>query len=152
VGVCVHIHTRADCDAGIGMMAMVMVVMMIVLMMVIIVPEALRQVDAVNQLACQTIHKLTDLHRPKASCGQLNCPRSYISQAQLSSIAQSCKLQAGSRGGYKGGFQAGYQAAFSVGSDKALNFCQQALQWTPYGYNSQVVNRSIHPTLATSLM
>ena len=38
-----HIQSRADSDAGNGMMAMMMMVIMIVLVMVIIVPEALRQ-------------------------------------------------------------------------------------------------------------
>jgi competence protein ComGC len=54
------------------MMAIVMMAMLIVLVMMIIVPEALRQVNSVHQHSCQTIHKLTYFHWPKALCGTLN--------------------------------------------------------------------------------
>jgi hypothetical protein len=74
-----------------------------------------------------------------------------ISQLQLSSIALICRYQTGSEGGYQAGFQAGSQAGFRAGSNKLLK-CQHALQWTPYCYNSHVVNTGIHPSLATSLI
>jgi len=69
VGECVHIQSRADSDDGSGMMTQVMMVIMTVLVMVIIVSEGLRQVDSVFEHSCQTFHKFTDFHRPKALCG-----------------------------------------------------------------------------------
>ena len=84
MGVCVHIQSRADSDDGNGMMAMVMMAMMIVLVMVIIVPEALRQVNSVHQDSCQTFHKLEDVHRAQALCGQSNSSQStHLSGAAL---------------------------------------------------------------------
>jgi hypothetical protein len=74
-----------------------------------------------------------------------------ISQLQLSSIVLSFSHQADSEGGYKTGLQAEYQAGFRLGSDKVFK-CQQPLQWTPYCYNSYVVNTGIPPSLATSLI
>jgi flagellar biosynthesis/type III secretory pathway protein FliH len=74
-----------------------------------------------------------------------------ISQLQLSSIAHLCSHQAGSKEGYKTGLQAEYQAGFRLGSDKVFK-SQQALQWTPYCYNSHVVKTGIPPSLATSLI
>jgi len=56
-------------------------------------------------------------------------PEVCISQAQLSSIALSCRDQAGSPRDYEAGFLAEYQADFRVGSDKSFKY-QQALQWT----------------------
>jgi hypothetical protein len=74
-----------------------------------------------------------------------------ISQLQLSSIALLCSHQAGSEGGYKIRVQAKYQQGFKPGSDEVFK-CQQALQWTPYCYNSHVVNTGIPASLATSLI
>jgi hypothetical protein len=79
----------------------------------------------------------------------LTPPDVYISQPQLSSIAQSCSHQADCEGSYEAGIQAGYQAGFRVGTDKVFK-CEQALQWTPYCYNSNLVNTGINPSLATS--
>jgi len=65
VGLCIHIQSRADDDAGNGMMAMVMMVRMVVLVMKIIVPEAHRQADSDCHHSCQTFGKLTDFHHTK---------------------------------------------------------------------------------------
>jgi hypothetical protein len=133
------------------MMAMVMTAMMIVLVMVNIVPEALNQVDSVCQHSYKTFQQLINFHRPNASQGQLNPHDVCISQLQLSITALLCSHQAGSEGGYETCLQAEYQAGFRLGSDKVFK-CQQALQWSPYCYNSHVVNTGIHPSLATSLI
>jgi hypothetical protein len=73
-----------------------------------------------------------------------------ISQPQLSRMGLLYSHQAGSEGAYNKGLQADYQAGFRLGSDKLFK-CQQALQRTPYCYNSHVVNTGIPPSLATSL-
>jgi competence protein ComGC len=147
----VHIQSRADSDDVNGMMAMVMIAMMIVLVMVNIVPDTLNQVDSVSQHSCKTFQQLIDfhglIHRVENSTSHDVC----ISQLLLSSITLLCSHQADSEGGYKTGLQAEYQAGFRLGSDKVFK-CQQALQWTPYCYNSHVVNTGIPPSLATSLI
>jgi hypothetical protein len=85
-------------------------------------------------------------------CKENSTPQEVcISQLQLSSIVLLWGHQAGSEGGYKTRLQAEYQAGFILGSDKVFK-CQQALQWTPYCYNSHVVNTDIPPSLATSLI
>jgi hypothetical protein len=73
----------------------------------------------------------------------------FISQLPFSRIVLLCSHQADSEGGYKTGLLAEYQAGFRPGSDKVFK-CQQALQWTPFCYNSHVVNTGIPPSLATS--
>jgi hypothetical protein len=72
-----------------------------------------------------------------------------ISQLQLLSFMLLCSHQAGSQGGYQIGLQVECQADFRRGSDMVFKY-QQALQWTPYCYNSHVVNTGIPPSLATS--
>jgi hypothetical protein len=72
-----------------------------------------------------------------------------ISQLPLWSIALLCSHQEASEGGYITGLHAEYQASFRLGSDKVFK-CQQAFQWTPYCYNSHVVNTGSPPSLISS--
>jgi hypothetical protein len=148
----VHIQSRANSNDVNGMMAMVMILMMIVLVMANIVPEAPKHVDSVGQHSCKTFQQLMDFHQANASCRKLNSPRFLHLSGAAINIVLLCSHQAGSEGGYKTGLQAEYQAGFRLGSDKVFK-CQQALQWTPYCYNSHVeVNTSIPPSLTTSLI
>jgi hypothetical protein len=77
--------------------------------------------------------------------------RTDLHFADVPSIALIYSHQSDSEGGYKTGLQAEYQAGFRLGSDKVFK-CQQALQWTPYCYNSHVVTTGIPLSLATSLI
>jgi hypothetical protein len=147
----VYIQSRAESNNVDGIMAMVMIAMMIVLVMMNIVPEALNQVDSVHQYSCNTFQQLIDIHRPNVFRGKLNSSQRLLSQLQLSSVVRLCSNPAGSEGGYKTSLQAEYQTGFRLGSNKVFK-CQQTLQWTPYCYNSHVVNTGIPQSLATSLI